>query len=119
MRVIICDFTGQLSRTGRRDLESRLTALAGLMPAVDTVEIDVETAGAIPAPPWKRVRVTIRANDRRVARLSEEAPTLTAALELAMSHAAGAREALGGTDRRRAARAPGCGKEGTPCTTGS
>lgn len=87
MRVIICDFTGQLPRTGRRELETRLAALGSALPAVDTVEVDLESSQGAPAPAGKRVSVTLRANHRRVVRVTEEGPTLTAALEQAMSDA--------------------------------
>lgn len=88
MRVIICDFTGQLPRAGRQELETRLAALVGTTPAVDTVELDLESPKGTPALSPKRVSLTLRANHRPVVRVTGEAPTLTAALEQAVSHAA-------------------------------
>ncbi len=86
--MIICDLTGQLPRTRRQDLERRLDDLARGAPGIDAVEVDLEASHKVPGGPRERVLVTLRANHRRVAKVSGEAPTLAAALELAMADVA-------------------------------
>lgn len=73
----------------------RLAALASGMPTIDAAEVDLETSRPAPAAACKRVSVTLRANHRRVVRVTEEAPTLAAALERAMSDTARERDAFG------------------------
>jgi ribosome-associated translation inhibitor RaiA len=92
---MICDLTGQLPGARRRDLETQLAALAMSVPGIDTVEVELKPAGGVLVAPCKHVDVTLRANHRRVVRVSEEAPTLPAALDLAMADVARKGEAFG------------------------
>ena len=102
MRVIICDLTGELPRARRQDLENRLVALGTAIPAIDAVEVDLETAGGSPASPRRRASVTLRAAHRRVVRVSDEAPSLVDALDQALSGVARERDVFGaGAPARR------------------
>lgn len=86
MQVTICDLTGQLSRVRRQDLEHRFAGLGRGLPVIDAIEVDVEAAGDAAAP-RRRVKVTLRADHRQVARVIEEAPTLAAAIDRALDDA--------------------------------
>lgn len=94
MRVMICDFTGQLPRARRLELETRLAGLVGDTPAIDTAEVEMERSRKAPAGWCRRVSVTLRADHRPVVRVTEEAPTLTAALERALVDTARERDEL-------------------------
>lgn len=91
MRVMIVDLTGRFTRPRRQDLERRLIAIGQGHPEIDAVEVDLES----PAAQRRRARVTVRVDHRRVVRVSEEAPTLRDALDLALQEAAREEDALG------------------------
>lgn len=95
MHVTICDLTGQLTRTRRQHLESRLAALVREEPWVDGVEVDLDSPTDTSGGRRRRVRVTLRAGHQRVVRVSDEAPTLAVALDRAMADVAREGHALG------------------------